>query len=94
MIYKILMDFTNCLTEIIENLNKKFDIMFFNNILYISVKNPYEKIDLKKYLKYDNICIIEITESNLKMEPFSVIEWCKEKFVESGLHDSNRKNSW
>ena len=81
MIYKILMDFSNCLSDIIDVLKKDFNIMFFNNVLYVSKKNPYIKFDLKKYLN-NNVCIIEITMNNLKSEPYAVIEWCKNKFVE------------
>ena len=36
MIYKILTDFTSSLTELIEKLSKDFNIIFFNNVLYIS----------------------------------------------------------
>jgi hypothetical protein len=81
MIYKILADFTNCLEEILNKLNKKFNIIFFNDILYISKKNPYDNINLKKMLNLDNICIIEITESNLKLEPEPIINWCRDNFV-------------
>ena len=30
----------------------------------------------------NNLCIIEITEANLKNEPQFVQDWCKDKFVE------------
>lgn len=82
MIYKILTDFTDCLAEIIETLNKDFDVMFFNNVLYVGKKDPYINIDIDKVLNKNNICIIEITEVNLKSEPLPVIEWCRNKFVE------------
>lgn len=81
MIYKILADFTNCLEDILNKLNKNFNIIFFNDILYISKKNPYDNINLKKMLNLDNICIIEITESNLKLEPEPIINWCRDNFV-------------
>ena len=81
MVYKILMDFTNCLEEIIEKINKEFNIIFFNNVLYISKKNPYIETDIKSLLKKDNICIIEINEKNLKNEPEPIIEWCRDNFV-------------
>ena len=56
--------------------------MFFNNVLYAGKKNPYDTIDIVKIINRNNICIIEITEYNLKMEPTPVIDWCKNKFVE------------
>lgn len=81
MIYKILTDFTDCLEEIIEKIAKDFNIIFFNNVLYISKKNPYNKTNVKSLIKKDNICIIEINENNLKNEPEPIIEWCRDNFV-------------
>ena len=81
MIYKILTDFTNCLAEIIEKINKDFNFIFFNNVLYISKKNPYNKTNIKTLLKKDNICIIEINETNLKNEPEAIVDWCKDNFI-------------
>ena len=81
MIYKILADFTDCLDEIIKEISNDFNIFFFNNILYVSKKDPYNQTDLKKILKLDNVCIIEITEKNLKREPEFVVDWCRDNFV-------------
>lgn len=81
MIYKIMTDFTERLGTIIEKLNKDFNIMFFNNILYASKQDPYVKTNIKRLLTKDNVCIIEINENNLKNEPEPVIEWCRNNFV-------------
>ena len=82
MIYKILTDFTSCLTDLIEKLSKDFNVIFFNNVLYISKKDPYLNKNVNKIINKNNLCIIEITEANLKNEPQFVQDWCKDKFVE------------
>lgn len=81
MIYKILADFTDCLEEMLEKLNKDFNIIFFNGVLYVSKKNPYNKTNIHSIIKQDNICIIEINEKNLKNEPEPIIDWCRDNFV-------------
>lgn len=81
MIYKILADFTDCLEETIKKLNKDFNMIFFNGVLYVSKKNPYNKTNIHSIIKQDNVCIIEINEKNLKNEPEPIIDWCRDNFV-------------
>ena len=58
MIYKILTDFTSCLTDLIEKLSKDFNVIFFNNVLYISKKDPYFNKNINKIINKNNLCII------------------------------------
>lgn len=89
MIYKVTANFNEDLSNIVKELEKDFDFVFFREILYIApreyTKNNKEaenqKKKIKNIIKQENF-IMELNENNLKYEPFQIVEWCKQKFVE------------
>lgn len=89
MIYKVTANFNEDLSNIVKELEKDFDFVFFREILYIApreyAKNNKEtenqKKKIKNIIRQENF-IMELNENNLKYEPFQIIEWCKQKFIE------------
>ena len=84
--YKVISDFQDNLTEIIEQTSKKFEVLFYNNTLFLANLNinsnkAKDKKLIKKIIKEDCF-ILDIDDKNLKYEPDKVIEWCRDKFVE------------
>lgn len=88
MILKINSDFTNL--DYILNSLKSFNIIFYNNTLYVSCCKDIsdEKFikEVKEVLE-NNTCIIQLNENNLLNETFYIQQWCKEQFVQQ---DKNR----
>lgn len=85
MIYKVICKINDY--RIFEELSKKFNVYYKNNILYMYQKD-YKMITtnkIKKILKSDNIYIEEINEQNLKYEPEDVKFWCRDVFVDIDL---------
>lgn len=95
MIYKIQTDFvnTNSLEKTIKKLSKDFNILFFNNSLFASVKNLENTPDIKKLLiPKSSFYITEVTEDNLKFEHNTVIEWCKDNFIKLDMLRFEKEN--
>jgi hypothetical protein len=89
MIFKIQLDLLDNLFEIIEKLSSKYEIIFFNNNLYLSYWDDINKEDMKKIKKILSLgksyYISEINENNLKFETKQVVDWCRDKFIKSDL---------
>lgn len=86
MIYKIIMQF-NDLQKLIEKLSKDFNVLFFDNSLYICSKD-FKNVSLnkiKKILSTDNVFLISLNETNLNNESNYVKDWCMGHFIESDI---------
>lgn len=83
MIFKIQSNFSNNLADIIEILSKKYEVMFYNNNLYASCLSEISTIVELKPKK--NFYITEINEINLEFEPKTVVDWCKNQFINIDL---------
>ena len=89
MIYKVTADFKEDMSNILKELEKDFDFVFFREILYIAPRNyiktkkeiENQKKTIRDIIKQE-IFIRELDENNLKYEPIQIIEWCKQKFIE------------
>jgi len=92
MIYKIIMEFKD-LDILINKLSKDFNILFYNNCLYICSKNFKKKSlkTIKSILKTDNVFLVDINESNLKNESDYIQSWCKNYFIEKDIKEFEQK---
>lgn len=87
MILKIQGDFNNKkFSELIELLKKYFKFIFYNESLYIALKNFCDKdeakIEIEKiFKKFSNFYVKEIDENNILSEDDEIVSWCKNNFV-------------
>ena len=87
MIYKIQCNFKEkSVGEVLSKLESFFNIIFVNNVIYISLKsvdvlkNPVELLKPKR-----DFFIMEINEENLSFEPEVVRNWVRDHFVRLDL---------
>ena len=76
MILKINSDFTNL--DYILNSLKSFNIIFYNNTLYVSCCKDISDEKFIKEVKEvlgNNTCIIQLNENNLLNETFYIQQW-------------------
>ena len=89
MIYKVTADFKEDMSNILKELEKDFDFVFFREVLYIAPRSyiktkkeiENQKKTIRDIIKQENF-IRELDENNLKYEPIQIVEWCKQKFIE------------
>ena len=87
MIYKIIGNFTDQnFNRIIDKISLKFNFIYCNDTLYISIKNIDSLSENKDYLAKlfkpaKDFFITEITEQNILKENEMISEWCRENFV-------------
>lgn len=97
MIFKIQLELLDNLFEIIEKLSIKYEIIFFNNNLYLSYWDDINSKEMKEIKKILNLgktyYISEINENNLKFETRQVIDWCRDKFIKSDLKKFERNEN-
>lgn len=97
MIYKVQTDFTSTdstgLETVIKKLSKDFNVLFFNNCLFASVKNLQMAPDIRKLLTpKSKFYITDITEENLRFEHNTVVEWCKDNFIKLDIQRFEKEN--
>lgn len=97
MIYKIQSNiFSQNLSDILKKSQKKFDILYSNNNLFLSIKNYEDKDNaiaiIKRIFKPSKEYLIKkIDETNLMYESQEVKEWCKEKFISLEYQELEKK---
>ena len=93
MIFKIIMNFTDML-ELVDTLQKDFDMLFTNDQMFISVKDlkTYSIADIRNLISNDNAYVAIIDENNLRNESDKVISWCKDKFIKNDLMRYEKEN--
>ena len=93
MIFKIIMNFTDML-ELVNTLQKDFDMLFTNDQMFISVKDlkTYSIADIRNLISNDNAYVAIIDENNLRNESDKVISWCKDKFIKNDLMRYEKEN--
>lgn len=88
MILKIQGDFNEkVFSELINILQKYFKFVFYDECLYLALKNFKEKNEAQKNLKnclmkFTNFYTKEINENNILNEDDEIANWCKNNFVE------------
>lgn len=86
MVYKVQSNFNNNLDMIIKKLSILFDIMYYNNVIYIGKKEFNNKVEVRTLLKpISSYYITEINIDNLKYEDPKVQEWCKSQLTKLDL---------
>lgn len=97
MIYKIQSNCDYNILEIIDKIKKYYNMIYYNNVLYIATKKiNQEKVfekTLKKFFKPNkNFLFTEINENNLKNENNLIMEWCKNIFVDLDVQKFENDN--
>lgn len=87
MVFKIMVDNKNILTESFESLIKLGDTILYNGNMYI---NSDKDLTIKKILKSksnpkDQIFVIKLTIDNLNYEQDSVKKWCEKILIAEEL---------
>ena len=97
MIYRIQSNIDYDVVEIIEKLKDNYDIVYYNGILYVAIKNvnqvdDFEK-NLKKYFKpIRNFLFTQVDENNLGKENQFIIDWGKNIFVRLDMQRFEKNN--
>lgn len=97
MIYKVQSAKEYNVLQIINKLQDNFDMIYYNNTLYVAIKNISEEENceqlLKKYFKPNKIFLfIKIDENNLKNENQIIVEWCKNIFIKIDTQRFEKEN--
>ena len=82
MIAKIQSDFQNI--ENILEVFKQHHLLFANNTLYLSSDNEMSISDIKNVIG-DNCYISFVTPESLRLEPFTIQQWCKDDFIKQDI---------
>lgn len=87
MIYKIQSNFDYDVLEVINKLKKDFNMIYYNNTLYVAIKQIDQEENcnkmIKKFFKPNkSFLFTKINENNLKNENNFIIEWCKNILVD------------
>lgn len=97
MIYKVQSAKEYNVLQIINKLQDNFDMIYYNNTLYVAIKNISEEENceqlLKKYFKPNKFFLfIKIDENNLKNENQIIVEWCKNIFIKIDTQRFEKEN--
>lgn len=87
MIYKVVGNFNQeNFEKIIKRVSERFGFMYYNETLYLSVKDydsmeGHKDVLSKAFRPSKDFLIREITSENILKEPEIISEWCRNNFV-------------
>ena len=87
MIYKIQSNFDYNVLEIINKLKSDFNMIYYNNTLYIATKLINQEKNFNETIKKifrpnKNFLFTRVNENNLKNENNFIMDWCRNIFVD------------
>lgn len=87
MVLKVYGEFADeTFSEMLEKLNRFFNIMYIDNTLYLALRNYTQEDEARKFVKKvlkpaKNFLVIDLDAKKITQECQEIMEWCRDAFV-------------